>query len=207
MATALLKEAKERRAHGAKEERAQEIDGRAPEEERTRRSVSMGTALTAASGATAARSAGAHRQTLKAKAKAKRVRKGKVVAKDTKVCGARIAATTARHPWSLARCRTRTARTRMATVRRRWTPTGNVIAAVNWDEQDANDRLYHWILAVGNSEENEWEPLDVRQIYQEMEDAGHPFAEQRTTVELVSSGEEEKSSGPPELGSSSDDEL
>ena len=88
---------------------------------------------------------------------------------------------------------------------------GNVIAAVNWDEQDANDKFYHWILAVSNKEENgeekQWEPLDVRQTYQEMEDAGHPFVEQRTTAELASSGDEdEKSSGPPGMESSSDED-
>ena len=88
---------------------------------------------------------------------------------------------------------------------------GNVIGVVDWDEQDANDKLYHWILAVSNKEENgeeqQWEPLDVRQIYEEMEAAGHPFVEQRTSAELASSGEEdEKSSGPPGMQSSSDDE-
>ena len=62
---------------------------------------------------------------------------------------------------------------------------GNVIGVVDWDEQDANNKLYHWILAVSNKEENgeekQWEPLDVRQIYEEMEAAGHPFVEQRRT--------------------------
>ena len=80
---------------------------------------------------------------------------------------------------------------------------GNVIAAVDWDEQDGVDKLYHWILAVDLKEDKKWDPLDVRQIYQEMEEAGYPFVDQRCSEELVSTDER---GVPPGLCSSSDEE-
>ena len=84
---------------------------------------------------------------------------------------------------------------------------GNVIAAISWDEQDANDELYQWILAVESKPdaENPWEPLDARQICLEMEQAGHPFVDQRDRIELLESDEEYESSGPPGLESSDDE--
>ena len=84
---------------------------------------------------------------------------------------------------------------------------GNVIAAISWDEQDADDELYEWILAVESEhdEQNPWEPLDARQICLEMEQSRHPFVDQRDRVELLESDEEYESSGPPGLQSSDDE--
>ena len=76
--------------------------------------------------------------------------------------------------------------------RKKMDADGNVIAAVDWDEQDGNDKLYHWILAASLQDNKEWEPLDVRQICEQMQSAG--------------SDKEDESSGPPGMESSSDDE-
>ena len=93
-----IKQEKVGRALGAKEAKVQEKDGKVQAKEKLPRSVSMATATIAVSGDIAVRSAGAHPQKEKAKAKERKARKAKVAEKDTKDGGARIAARTAIAP-------------------------------------------------------------------------------------------------------------
>ena len=82
------------RALGAKEEKVQAKVGKVQAKEKGPRSVSKETAIIAVNGDTAARSAGAHPQQEKAKAKERRARKAKAAEKDTKDGGAGTAAIT-----------------------------------------------------------------------------------------------------------------
>jgi len=113
--------------------------------------------------------------------------------------------------------------------------TDNVVAAIDWDEQDGNDKLYHWILAVESNGDADWQPLNTEDIVRAMEEhaeneeneddeepaAEHPpwdpcgylaFLEEsgldpaRDFEENPKSSDDgDKSSGPPGLDSSDDE--
>ena len=93
--------AKERRAHGARQERAQAKVGKVQEKEKAPRRASKATAIIAESGGTVARIAGAHPQEETEKEKARKVRKAKPAEeKDTRAGGTGIATrTTPLRPW------------------------------------------------------------------------------------------------------------